>query len=405
MFGVFLQLQLKRAARHLPLLLAGAMLLFALTGSIAFLSSQKLYGDAITDSLDLAVVYSSDSQADRIFINALADQETLEGMTQFKEMPEEEARQALAKGEVVGIMKLPQDFVNGIITGKNTPATILLNENRALESKLLQTLTTAGAKTLSASQGALYAAWDEYTKQGIPTDAKNQMNQAINNKYLPLALGRDQVFKSEVIQATGQLDPLIYFLAAWMVLFLLLMGMLEAFIMRPLSPGLISKLEIEGIGPKSRTLTDWIKLILIQVLLLGLLTIAWMYLAPRLKMSQDFLGGPLVNLLAVALAAGGFILFIYVASQDLLSGMLTLFALSFVLIFLSGGFIPTSFLPGAVRALQPWLPTTWWIQSMGDFFTGVLDWTKVGLTAASGLGFYVLAALWESLRRRGGGRA
>ena len=48
MFSMFLWLQLKRTVRHLPFLMVGAILLFLLTGSIAFLSAQKLYADSVS---------------------------------------------------------------------------------------------------------------------------------------------------------------------------------------------------------------------------------------------------------------------------------------------------------------------------------------------------------------------
>ena len=396
MFFVFLRLQLKRTFRHLPLLLTGAMLLLLLTGSIAFLSSQKLYGDAIIGRMEFGVVYPESHDAEEVFIEALAQQETLKDMTRFRTMTEADGRRDLAEGKIQGLLILPDGFVSGVLSGVNTPARLVLNQNQALQARLLVTLTEAGARTLSVSQGALYAAWDEYISRGIAEADRQTMNQAVNERYLSLALGRDRMFRMEVLQATGELDPLSYFLASWMVLFLLLMGMLEAFVMRPLSEGLKTRLTIEGIGSAQRIFTDWFRLFLLQLLLLGLMAGLWQTAAQVLDLSWTFRAEALSGLLLLAAGVAALILLIYTLTEDLLSGMLLLFALSFVMVFLSGGFLPSSFLPGILRQIQPWVPSTAWIRVMGSFLTsGTQPLLTSGLFAA---GFYSLALLADRSR-------
>lgn len=370
MFSMFLWLQLKRTFRHLPFLLAGAALLFALTGSIAYLSAQKLYGDAIIGRMVFGVVYPEKATAERIFIEALAGQATLEEMTIFRETSLEAGRQDLAAGRIQGLLILPGEFVAGIIRGDNTPARLVLNENQALQARLLQTLTEAGATTLSVSQEALYAAWEVYTEEGVSEADRQIMNEAINTRYLNLALGRDRAFSQQVISSTGTLDPLTYFMAAWMILFLLLMGMLEAFIMRPLGEGMRTRLAIEGIGTPWRVFTDWLRLFLVQLVLLGLIFLVWRHAARLLDLGWSFHLTMLGPLLLIAAAITGLILWVYAAAPDLLSGMLLLFALSFGLIFAAGGFIPTAFLPGILRQIQPLIPATGWIALMGNLLSG-----------------------------------
>lgn len=399
MFGIFLELQLKRTFRHLPFLMTGAVLLFLLTGSIAFLSSQKLYGDAITGIMNFGVVYPAQAESERLFIEALSQQETLKNLTAFSETGEAQGRLDLEKGAIQALLILPDGFVNKVLSGDNTPAQIILNKNAALEARLLQTLAEAGAKTLSASQGALYAAFEVYTSRGIGETDKLEMNRQINERYLSLALGRDNSFDQEIVRATEELDPLTYFLSAWMVLFLLLLGMLEAFVLRPLSKGMTAKLAVGGIGPGSRIFTDWFRLFLLQLIFLGSLLAVWNFAAPRLDYSWTPRPELLAPLAAIAFAVAAFILLIYTLSADLLSGMLLLFAASFVMVFASGGFIPSAFLPAFIRPLQDLIPTTGWIAVMGDLFTGQIRLPGLAQTMVFGAGFILLAWAVEHLRQ------
>lgn len=402
MFGVFIQLQLKRTFRHLPLILAGAMLLFLLTGSIAFLSSQKLYGDAITGRMNFGVVYPGQADSERLFIRALGDQATLKNMMEFKETTESQGRMDLEQGKIQALLILPEGFVNKVLTGVNTPAKIILNRNQVLEARLLETLAEAGASTLSASQGALYAAFEVYTSHGAGEPQKLAMNQAVNDRYLKLALGRDKSFHQETVRATEELDSLTYFLSSWMILFLLLLGMPEAFVMRPLSKGMTAKLEIEGIGAAARIFADWLRLFLLQFLITALLMAVWYFAAPFLGISWTASPVLMAGAAAISFAVAGFILLIYSQSRELLSGMLILFALSFIMVFASGGFLPIAFLPAILRSLSNAIPTTGWIQVMGGLLTGSLPMDAVLRTLIWGSLFIILAWVSEIIRQKRG---
>ncbi len=398
MVPVYLSLQLKRTFRHLPLLISGALLLFVLTGSIAFLSSEKLYGDAITGRIRIGVVFPEVGVDERLFIGALASQKTLEDMTEFTETDEAAGRRELDQGSLQALILLPEDFIKKIRSGVNEPAQVILNRNQALEARLFETLAEAGARTLSASQGALYATWDVYREEGIGDADLSGMNAAVNDRYLSLSLGRDSSFDLELVQATEDLDALIYFLSAWMILFLLLLGMLEAFVMRPLPEGLKTKLEIQGLGAGTRILVDWFRLFLLQLVFLGAILGIWALAAPRLGYSWSLRPEYLGSLAVVALALAAFILFIYTAAEDLLSGMLILFAASFLMVFLSGGFIPVAFFPALLRDLQPLIPTTGWIRLMGDVFSGSFRPWRF-LPALISAAVVAPLAFWAEVRR------
>lgn len=398
MILVYLGLQLKRTFRHLPLFVSGALLLFVLTGSIAFLSSEKLYGDAITGSLSIGVVYPEAAADERLFISALANQKTLEELTEFKETDEATGRLDLEQGKLQALILLPENFIHNIRTGVNEPAKVLLNQNQSLEARLFKTLAEAGARTLSASQGALYAAWDVFREEGIPDAELHRMNEDMNQRYLKLSLGRDSIFDLTEVRATGDLDSLIFFLSSWMVLFLLLLGMLEAFVMRPLPEGLKTKLEIGGLGAGIRILVDWLRLFLIQLLFLAALLGVFAAVHEELRHEWTFQPGLLLSLAVIAGAMAAFILFVYTVAEDLLSGMLMLFAGSFLMVFLSGGFIPAAFFPALIRDLGFLIPTTGWIQVMGDVFQGFFLMERYLPVIISTVIFAGLA-LWAEVRR------
>lgn len=401
MFLTFLQLQLKRTLKQLPFLLIGAMLLLTLTGSIAFLASRKLYGDAITDVLHIGYSSKEDSDANRMFIDTLQNQSTLKQMTRFEAFEEQAGRAALARGEIQALIVMPEGFLGGIISGRNEPALILLNQDHPLEARLLRTLTEAGARSLSVSQGALYATYDVYQEQGRTAEQQSAMNLEINERFLNLSLARDRLFDQQTVQATGDIPVMVYYVASFSLLFLLLMGMLQASVVKPFHLDLRRKLRVEGVSEGAQLFSVWICLFLIHALLVILLAVLLRFALPLAGIETFRLSASSVaQLLFLAMATTSFVLFVYRWNEDLLSGMLMLFALSLGLLFLSGGFLPSSFLGREIRAIQWLLPTTHWMKWISSTLLGQTSVPILLYTIGSAIVFYLLA-LGRSLYKGG----
>lgn len=402
MFLVYLKLQLKRTFKMLPLLLLGTMLLFLLTGSIAFLSSKKLYSDSITKTMRLGVVYPKENKkAEELFINTMKEQSTLKKMTNFVTVEEDDGKEKLKKGELEALIIIPENFIKNIISGKNIPAKVILNENQILEAKLFKTLSEASSKSLSTSQAAIYALFDFYKVNDISWSESEKMNQEVNDKFLTLTLGRDKIFNQNTISATGQMDTLHYFFSSWMILFLLLMGMIEAFIMRRLNKGVNIKLTINGIGKYKRLFVDFIKLFILDLIFIGQIALLWYLASNKLNIEFTFTPFDVLKLFIIALSVSSFILFIYTLNKDLLSSMLSLFLISFFMLFYSGGFIPTSFLPKFIKETQIVIPTFHWMKLLGDFMLNNLNFQNIVISFFIFILFYVLSVLIVSFRKDG----
>ena len=82
------------------------------------------------------------------------------------------------------------------------------------------------------------------------------------------------------------------------------------------------------------------------------------------------IGGRIGMLLLVLAAAASFHCMIYSASGSRTSGILLVFLLSIAAVYLSGGFVPPAFLPGAVRTVGEALPVSWMIRACGSLFAG-----------------------------------
>ena len=56
---------------------------------------------------------------------------------------------------------MPEGFVQDIMSGTNTPVTVVLADQSQMESRIFKELTQGGAKALGAAQAGIYSG-DEY---------------------------------------------------------------------------------------------------------------------------------------------------------------------------------------------------------------------------------------------------
>ena len=81
-----------------------------------------------------------------------------------------------------------------IMSGTNTPVTVVLADQSQMESRIFKELTQGGAKTLGAAQAGIYSG-DEYLikkgrQEGIPA-----LEDELNRLYLEASLPRMDYFK------------------------------------------------------------------------------------------------------------------------------------------------------------------------------------------------------------------
>ena len=152
----FLRLELKRAWKRLPYMAAGAAVLMLMLGTAAFAAGKVLSGEKALGRIAVGVVLPEGDKMAEMAVEMLGSLESVSSLCDFSFMDEGEAEEALKKGEILGIMRIPEGMIRGIMDGTNPPIHILLPKN-SLEAIVFKELTMAGARTLGAAQAGIYA--------------------------------------------------------------------------------------------------------------------------------------------------------------------------------------------------------------------------------------------------------
>ena len=358
---VFWILEIKRAWKRIGRLIAGALLLFALGGTTAFLAGKLLYGEAVSGRIQVGVVLpEKDALAEKLFA-MIASLDSVGSLCDFQYLEREEALDGLADGSLYAVMEVPEGMVQSILDGTNTPVRVLMPKQAGTESRIFRELTQAGARILGASQAGIYAG-DELAAQagaelGIPTEVRQAaiatLERELNEIFLSYSLSRQVYFLSQQVSATGEVSLFVYYGVSLSVLALLLLAIPVSDYLLPWGAVMKRQLSRGGVGAASRGAG---RILGLGSLYLAAASVAWIGYGYGTGFENWPVWGLPVLLLG-CLAASALVVLLFELSGSLLGGVMLLFVAGVGQHILAGGFLPVVFLPEAVRGLAWYLPS------------------------------------------------
>lgn len=360
--GTYLFYQLKRALRHGPQMLLGAIVLAVFAGTIAFCAIKEMEASSTSVSVPVAVVIEDQSEVMNLLLSFLADMQST-GHFIFRAMTEQNAYSALEDGSAAAVMLVPKDLIEGIMDGTNLHVQVLLSEKNALAAILLQELSAAGAKILSAAQAGTYTMTTLY-HIADRTDALSDAYMELDLRNLNYALSRGDLFHVVRANATGEESVLTYYLASGILLFLLLFGICYLSFYGKSNAACQAKERACGIGYPTVLCGRISGIFLYQLFLLFVLAAFMPYLAKTFLLSfrQCLFMLGLFAALLISIAAFFFFLYELVPAPG--HAILLLFFTSVLMMLVSGCFVPNAFLPVWCRHAAAVLPVRHWMQTL-----------------------------------------
>lgn len=386
-FFIYLRLELKRALKGIPYFLAGAIVLVLLAGTVAFSASKMLYGEQALAKIQVGVVLPQDDKLAAKAISMVTSLDSVGSLCEFTYVEEEEGRELLKKGELFALMVLPQGLIQGIMDGTNVPVDVLLPEHAGLESSVFKELTDAGSSILGTAQAAIYGT-DEFLRLHLMEEEIPQAERELNAIYMKYALSRSAYFRTEQTSAAGDVSTVVFYGISASVLVLLLLGIPAAPIVRPYSAVMEQKLTLIGIGRMKRTVVRTLALA-VPLILVSAVPFFWC-------LWKGWMNGGVGSFFAwlfLCLAAAGWILFLYELCGSITAGILALFFTTAFMVFLSGGIVPSVFLPDAAAGLGRFMPTTFLMDGVRWMLQGGEPAPAVRLVLMEGVVFLLSSAV------------
>ena len=407
-FFDWLGLQLRRAAKHLPQLIALTLLLALLALAAGYVPSVRSGSDEAKQKIRVGVVGASEDPSLRAAFRALETFDLTRFSLELRFMEETEAAAALDRGSLAAYVAFPEGFVEGMQLGEHRPLRfVTAGSGAGLGGRLMQEIAGIASDLLLESENAVYGA-QRYIAEKLPGLDPWDEGDALALRYLLTALDRTSLYEVETVGTGGGLSFAGYWLCGLSVAFLLLSGLNAAPLATRRPEELGGMLRARGLGAVGQTAGEFLPFALLSVAaaLCGVLLAA--LLAGGLGLRVPELGerttGELLGLLPRALPAVLMISAMQFALYELVPGVvpsLTLQVLNALAqAYASGCFYPASFFPEAFRRFGELLPAGFARRELASLLSGVPDGAALCGVLVWLAAFLALAAAVRAVRLR-----
>lgn len=346
----------KRAWKIFPKMLLQAIVLALVAGTIAFCATKLLYKDNVIE-VKAAVVVEEENQLTDFALEYVKQAE--EGV-EFVECSREEAMEGLGKNEFATVIILPEQLIEGILSGENVAAEVIYNDSLAMAGSVFKELTRAGTSMLSVAQAEIYAMYELAWEVGAESGLKN-FQDTINKENLNLAMGRSSLFFEQEVSATGNYSLQGYYAASAIAAIMMFFGIPMGMFLKQDRKVLLVQYKRIGIDAGKQQFSRWITVMGIYGVVALVIGFASMLMVGKNLYKMLSLTG-VIWFVSGSMAA--LLLLLYEMTEKKSSAILLTTFLTVILLFLSGGIIPRVFFPETFRTVAEYLPSTFWLEGI-----------------------------------------
>lgn len=394
-FPIYLRLQLRRAARLLPRMLAVTLLLTVLTALAALLLMGLHSGDEeAKEPVRIGIVADLDEGYLARGLELLEIMDSSRFSLRFEPMSEAEAGRALQSGRIDGYAVIPEGFAEALMVGEHRPVRyVSLSGGSDLGAQLTRELVETVSALVLETENAIYGA-QNYAADHIPGVDPYRAGDQLVLRYALRIVDRERLYTLETADGAEALSLAGYYLCGLSLLFVLLWSISCAPLFAGRSRELGRLLQADRLGSAGQVLAEFLSYLLLM--LAGLLcagTLAGLLLRrfgvgipelERLGVRRFALGALPTALMLCALQ---FLLF--ELADGVIGGVLLQFLNAAAQGYLAGCFYPESFFPDALRRFGAALPVGAGMRCLRALLLGepggvwpVLLWLLLFLAAA-----------------------
>ncbi|NLL93256.1 MAG: ABC transporter permease [Clostridiales bacterium] len=393
-FRILLSLEIKNTLKKIPFMLLGSVALIVVIGATAFSANKYIYEMPVDVNVKIAVVVEDDSRMIPYITSMIQNSEGVNDNATLIMCDRDEVNAYLDGGGVAAAVIIQENAVKDIMNGTNTPIKIIFPKNSGFESAIIKEVADTAASLLTTAQAGIYAGLDFYRDAGKYDDADDMLD-GLNARYITMVLFRNSVFKEEILSATGGNSLGQYYVSCGIVMFLLLFSINIAVTYRKYSFNMSSKLEVSGVRIPLQLLIKYICIAIVYVIFTASLSIIGLFFI-EFRTLLFIIIAVLLSLPAIS----AMVLFFYELMKKPATGIMALFLVNIILLFISGCFIPSLMLPESINILAKYTPIHYSISLLNDAFLGNLVGRNVIILIGFSIIFFLFTVLVANRRNR-----
>ena len=361
-FLTYFGLQLRRAARLLPRMLAVTLLLAALTALAALLLAKLHAGDeTAAEPIRIGLVGDLEENMLAEGLDMLESMDSSRFSIRFEPMDEAAAARALRRGRIDGYAVIPEGFAEAMMIGEHRPITYVSASGGAdLGAQIMRELAETISKLVLETENAVYGAQD-YAADKLPGVNPYQAGDLLVFRYALRLMDRERLCELETLESDGAVSLSGYYLCGLSLLFLMLWAISCAPLFAGRSRELGRLLQADGLGAAGQVLAEFLSYVLLMLCgLLGAGLLAGLLLGRFGLPVPELAGGGLprfvLGALPTALMICALQFFLFELAAGTVAGVLLQFLSAVLQGYLAGCFYPIQVFPEGLRRFGAALP-------------------------------------------------
>lgn len=388
-FYTYLSVQLRRARKLLPALMAATVIMFGCVGVFAVL---YLTSDARTEDsrrYRIALVGNTTDTYLGFGISALSQLDDSRFALEFPVMTEPQARRALIKGDIAAYAVVPDDLVDAIVAGSNdAPITLVgATGQKGITGILVEELTKVASTLVLYSQNAIYAMQDVMWERGMQ-DKVSVATDDLNLRLIDMVLNRTQICDLETLGLSSGLSTGEHLFSGLLIFYLLLAGIFSCPLFAKRNGGTMRLMASKGVGAFRQTAGEYLAYLSLNLCcLLGVFLILGAVFVSGAVRFAGWEGGDVsalfglyLQLIPVTAAFSAMQFLLYELTTGVVSSVLLQFLCGIFMAYLSGCFYPSGMFPDVLRKIGGALPSGRALACVGAQLQGETSlWAEAGL--------------------------
>lgn len=376
----YIRIELKRAAHALMSGMVTLIIISVITlGSAAALYT-LLQSLGISEPVKIAVSTPGEGNMAKLAIKLLKGMDSIKVVCEFELTDEQDAREGVYNGTYGAAIVLPRDFYEGVNTGVNPPALILIPEEMTEGLRNFGDLLEVSVSLVDTVEGGIYAVSDAYYTYGMYV-SKADMENYLTNLSFDTLLNRTKFFDEELESSLDVDDLISYAVVSACLLILMVTCTGFGYLYTKRSRSVEYLLKRNGIGPVKKGFVR-LFVMMLQLLAIYLVFMLVVMIASHIMVSSDneaivLTGKSLAEALDVLKAFGnvipvlfcicGFTHLVYSLLGSREDSGLILLIIFMIMLIVGGCIVPSVFLPDSIEKLGAYLPAALW---RNDIFSG-----------------------------------
>ncbi len=289
----------------------------------------------------IAIANEDENKSTEKAVELLIKNEQIEDLFHVEFTDKSSGMSSVKSGNYIALVYLPNGFMDSILSGENVAPTIYLSNTNTFEKYMILSVIESFGELLKDAQGGIYATLDIMRDYGISTSDKIL---SINLDYISTATNIGKTFTYEKLKYVEGL-PLELHFSLCLILFLIFN--INSIFFRELN----AKTDLEFIRLLGRTRKDYYLYYASKIAVIFLVNLAIIIAISvilKSRFSLAFLFSAVNSAVFITLIE----CLIYNIFGNLVSAIIANFSLSTLALFISGGIIPTTFLPKYITNLE-----------------------------------------------------